>query len=86
MIDEAKKSVWKCFYSFILTLQIGCAKFTEADARACKAGTEYSVPVSSQSELCHIPAYLLVSQCTMMAHQWNGNASSICPSSQTSGS
>lgn len=32
MIDEAEKSVWKCFYSFILTLQIGCAKFTEAYA------------------------------------------------------
>lgn len=61
-----------------------CKVYWSICSCACKAGTDYSVPVSSWSKLCHIPAFLLVSQCTMMAHQWNGNTSSICLSSQTS--
>lgn len=50
MIDEAEKSVWKCFCSFILTLQIGCAKFTEAYAHVhAKQGQSIQSPTPSSN-------------------------------------
>lgn len=90
LIADDKWSREKCLevllLSYIDLADLMCKVYWSICVYACKARMEYcySVPVSSQYKLCHISAYLLVSQCSMTAHQWNGKTSSICPSSQTS--
>lgn len=84
MIDEAEMSVWKCFCSFILTLQIWCAKFTEAYAHVhAKQGQSIQclcLPGPNCATSLHI--------CWFLSALWwhiSGMAtSSICLSSQTS--